>query len=198
MNHKLSLCEVQQKLSMYDFSSVQKPTRDKGLRGKHIEEALGIKNSSNLTDMVDGELKSFSVGETIAVTSIKHCLSEIIDEPLEFEDTKVAEKMRQVLYIAFTRKNEYIGNITINQDSHSKHYQHLAEDYGYISAQIRAHYVEGKELNTITGPNNLLQIRTKASKNKSGGYTPLCHNGVQLKDKAMAFYLCSNFGKTIL
>lgn len=195
---KLSVLEVQQKLNDYDFSSVQKPARNKGKRGQIIEQAVGLDNNSSLKDMVDGELKSYTVGETIAVTQLKHCLSEIIDNSVEFEDSKVGKKLSQVIYVGFTRKNEYIGNITLNQNTHGEHYQHLAEDYGYISAQIRAHYSEGKELNTITGPNNLLQIRTKASKTKRGDYTPMCYNGIQLKDKSMAFYLVSNFGKTIL
>jgi DNA mismatch repair protein MutH len=192
------MIEVQQMLRTYDFSSVQKPARNKGERGTLIEAALGVKTSSDLKDLLDGELKSFTIGETIAITTLGHCLLEIIDYSLEFDETKVAEKMYQVLYIGFTRNNNYVGNITINQDTHPEHYQHLAEDYGYISAQIRAYYAQNKELETITGPNNLLQIRTKASKTKSGHYKPLCYNGVQLKDKSMAFYLCSNFGKTIL
>ena len=198
MNSKLSVIEVEQKLSTYDFSSVQKPARNKGERGNLIEMALGVKNSSDLIDLIDGELKTFTVGETIAITSLGHCLLGIIDGSLEFDETKVAKKMSQVLYIGFTRNNNYVGNITTNQDTHPEHYQHLAEDYGYISAQIRSCYVQNKELETITGPNNLLQIRTKASKTKSGHYRPLCYNGVQLKDKSMAFYLCSTFGKTIL
>ena len=59
-------------------------------------------------------------------------------------------------------------------------------------------YVTGKELHTITGPNGLLQIRTKASKSSAGNYTPLCYNGVQLKDKYMAFYLLASFGKKVV
>jgi len=195
---KLSMIEVVQKLDTYDFSSVQKPERNKGERGNLIEMALEIKNSSDLIDLVDGEIKSFTVGETIAITSLGHCLSGIIDESFEYEETKVAKKLNQVLYIAFTRKNSYVGNIIVNQDTHPNHYQHLAEDYGFISAEIRAYYAQNKELETITGPNNLLQIRTKASKTKSGNYRPMCYNRVQLKDKSMAFYLCSNFGRTIL
>lgn len=195
---KLSVIEVEQKLNVYDFSSVQKPSKNKGKRGQLIELALGLENNSSLKDLIDGELKSYTIGETIAVTQLRHCLPEIIDNLVEFEDSKLGRKLDMVIYIGFTRDNKYVGNITINQTTHSEHYQHLAEDYGYISAQIRSRYFEGEELNTITGPNNLLQIRTKASKTKSGNYTPLCYNGIQLKDKSMAFYLVSNFGKTIL
>ena len=57
----------------------------------------------------------------------------------------------------------------------------------------------GTELFTINGPNKLLQIRTKASKNpKTGLYAPLMFKGKMLKNKNMAFYMCANFGKSLL
>ena len=91
-----------------------------------------------------------------------------------------------------------MGTELLNQEVDPQHYQELAEDYGYIAAQIKAAYATGSELHTITGPNKLLQIRTKASKNKYGEYTPLCYNGVELKDKYMAFYLLADFGKKVI
>ena len=86
----------------------------------------------------------------------------------------------------------------MNEEVDPQHYQELAEDYGYIAANIKAAYATGSTLHTITGPNKLLQIRTKAAKNKHGEYTPLCYNGVELKDKYMAFYLLADFGKNII
>ena len=62
----------------------------------------------------------------------------------------------------------------------------------------RNRYNNSQELSTITGPNKLLQIRTKASKNKWGQYTPLVYNDKVMKDKNMAFYLCTQFGKTVI
>ena len=53
------------------------------------------------------------------------------------------------------------------------------------------------ELSTFTGPNGLLQIRTKASKT-NGKYVPLTFAGTQLKDKGMAFYLCGKFGRNVM
>lgn len=195
---KLTVAEIQTQFGNFDFSQFQKPGRNKGQRGQLIETALGIPNSSKLRDLIDGELKTFTVGETIAVTQLKHCLEEIIDERVEFDDSKVGKKLEKTIYVGFTRKNEYVGHMTLNSETHSEHYYQLAEDYGYICSQIKLAYSEGRELNTITGPNQLLQIRTKASKTRSGYYTPMCYNGIQLKDKGMAFYLLSNFGKTIL
>lgn len=195
---KLSTNQVVAKLKVVDFSVFAKPGRDKGSRGKLIENALGIDNSSDLTDLIDGELKSFTKGQTIAITQLKHCLNEIIDKKVGFYDSKVYQKLKQTIYVGFTRFNEYIGCETVNFDSCPTHFVHLAEDYQYVCDEIRNRYENGKELNTITGPNNLLQIRTKASKTEQGYYVPMCYNGKQLKDKNMAFYLCSHFGKTIV
>ncbi len=198
MSDKLSTAQVQAKLNTTDMSYFAKPGKNKGDRGQLFEIALGIKNSSDLTDLVDGELKSFTLGESIAVTMLQHCLTEIIDESAEFEESKVFAKLKQTVYVGFDRAGNFLKSKTINEENSPEHYQELAEDYGYISAQIKAAYVTGTEIHTITGPNNLLQIRTKASKKKDGTYTPLCYNGVQLKDKGMAFYLLAKFGKEVV
>ena len=163
MSDKLSTAQVQAKLNTTDMSYFAKPGKNKGDRGQLFEIALGI-NSSDLTDLVDGELKSFTLGESIAVTMLQHCLTEIIDESAEFEESKVFAKLKQTVYVGFDRAGNFLKSKTINEENSPEHYQELAEDYGYISAQIKAAYVTGTEVHTITGPNNLLQIRTKASK----------------------------------
>jgi hypothetical protein len=198
MSDKLSTNQVYAKLKTTDFSAFDKPGMNKGGRGQLLETALGVANSSNLTDLVDGEIKSYTVGQTIAVTQVKHCLPDIIDGTVEFEDSKVGQKLAQTIYVAFTKNNDYVGTKVVNAELDPQHYQELAEDYGYIAAHIKAAYATGSTLHTITGPNNLLQIRTKASKNTAGEYTPLCYNGVELKDKYMAFYLLADFGKQVI
>jgi len=184
------------KLKVTDFSAYAKPGKNKGSRGQLIETALGIPNSSNLKDLVDGELKTFTVGESIAVTQLKHCLSEIIEDNVPFAESKVAEKLNQTIYVGFTRTNDYVGTELLNSETHSEHYRELKEDYEFICNHIRTAFDEESELNTITGPNGLLQIRTKASKT-NGHYVPLKFAGVTLKDKGMAFYLCGQFGRNL-
>ena len=198
MSDKLNTNQVYGKLKATDFHGFGKPKKNKGARGQLIELALGIPNSSKLTDLIDGELKTFTVGQTISVTSLKHCLSDIIERTVEFEDSKVGQKLAQTIYVGFTKDNDHVGTKIVNSELDPQHYQQLAEDYGYIAANIKVAYENGATLHTITGPNNLLQIRTKASKNNYGEYTPLCYNGVELKDKYMAFYLLSDFGKQVL
>jgi hypothetical protein len=193
---KLTVNEVFAKLKVTDFSAFDKPGKNKGARGQLLETALGVPNSSDLKDLEDGELKSFTVGESIAATQLKHCLSEIIEDKVSFEESKVGQKLKQTVYVGFTRDNDYVGTELLNEETHPEHYSELKEDYEFICNSIYTLFNAGKELNTITGPNKLLQIRTKASKT-NGRYVPLTFAGCTLKDKGMAFYLCGQFGRNL-
>ena len=193
---KLTTSQVYGKLKVTDFSVFDKPAKNKGSRGQLLEIALGVPNSSDLKDLEDGEIKTFTVGESIAATQLKHCLSEIIEDKVSFDESKVGEKLQQTLYVGFTRSNDYVDSIILNEETHSLHYQELREDYEFICNSIRTLFNAGKQLSTITGPNGLLQIRTKASKT-NGHYVPLTFAGITLKDKYMAFYLCGQFGRNL-
>ena len=192
----LTVLQTAAKLKITNFAAFKKPAKNKGSRGQLIETALGIPNSSNLKDLLDGELKTFTIGESIAVTQLKHCLSEILEEGVSYSKSKVGEKLAQTIYVGFTRANDYVGTEVLNPETHPEHYQELAEDYAFICDSIRTLFSSGKQLSTITGPNKLLQIRTKASKT-NGRYVPLTFAGCTLKDKGMAFYLCGKFGKEL-
>jgi len=193
----LSTIQVAAKLKTTDFTAFDKPGTNKGGRGQLLELALGVPNSSNLTDLTDGEIKTFTVGESIAVTQLKHCLTEIIEDGVSFKDSKLGQKMKQTIYVGFTRDNDYVGTEILNEETHEAHYQELEEDFNYICDAIRNTFDNDETLSTITGPNKLLQIRTKASKT-NGKYVPLMFAGHQLKDKGMAFYLTGAFGKGLL
>jgi DNA mismatch repair protein MutH len=194
---KLSTKDVESKLNSFNYNQLEKPKINKGERGQMLELALGIPNSSDLQDLIDGELKTFTVGETIAVTQIKHCLSEIIDGGVSYEDSKVGKKLSQAIYVGFDRDNNFKKATTFNKKKFPVHYKHLEADFEYISKRIRELFDCKEQLRTLNGPNKLLQIRTKASKSKNGFYQPLLYKGHQLKDKYMAFYLRANFGKSI-
>ena len=193
---KLTTNQVYGKLKVTDVAAIGKPGKNKGSRGQLLEIALGVPNSSDLKDLEDGEIKTFTVGQTIAATQLKHCLSEIIEDSVSFDDSKVGQKLKQTLYVGFTRNNDYVGCEILNEETHPEHYQELREDFDYICEQIRTAFDTESELNTITGPHGFLQIRTKASKT-NGRYVPLTFAGVTLKDKGMAFYLCGQFGRNL-
>ena len=198
-DRKLSTKDIEEKLNNFDYKLLDKPGRNKGDRGQILEIALGIKMSSDLNDLIDGELKTFTIGESIAVTQIKHCLNEIISNSVSYEDSKVGKKLKQIIYVGFDRENNFMGVAKINKAKFPEHYSSLEEDFDYISKEIRKVFMQRGELHTINGPNKIMQVRTKASKSKvNGNYTPLVFNGHQLKDKYMAFYLTGEFGKGVL
>ena len=95
---RMSIYETQQKLQNLDLDSVTTDThsKNKGFRGQLIERALGIPNSSALTDLSDGELKSFTIGQTIAVTQLMHCLPDIQNR-VPYNESKIGIKMQQTI-----------------------------------------------------------------------------------------------------
>ena len=193
----LTLNEVKENLTKVDFTKLPKPKKtNKGKRGQLLELALGIANTSKLTDCVDGELKSFTQGESIAVTQLKHILPQIFAN-IPIYRTKLGIKTQQTLFVGFDRDNNFIGSTTLTPDSDPKHFEQLEQDFHDICDAILDAYYDKKELHTVTGRNGLLQIRTKDSKYK-GKYHPIIWKGQQLSDKGFAFYLTGKFGRELL
>ena len=193
----LTLNEVKENLTKVDFTKLPKPKKtNKGKRGQLLELALGIANTSKLTDCVDGELKSFTQGESIAVTQLKHILPQIFAN-IPIYRTKLGIKTQQTLFVGFDRDNNFIGSTTLTPESDPKHFEQLEEDFHDICDAILDAYYDKKELHTVTGRNGLLQIRTKDSKYK-GKYHPIIWKGQQLSDKGFAFYLTGKFGRELL
>ena len=193
MDFIMLLEEAEVKLNAIDKNSAPIPGRNKGGRGLWVEEQLGMPQSSQLNDFDDGELKAFKEGQTIAVTMLQHCLDEIFDRSVSYSESNVGKKLKNVLFVKFAKSGKFVKSLVSNADKYKQLYYDLSTDYNYICEKIRERYNNNQELNTINGPNKLLQIRTKANKNRLGKYVPLEYNGKRLKDKAMAFYLTRKF-----
>ena len=193
----LTLSEVQFNLTKVDFTTLPKPRKNKGVRGQLLELALGIPNSSKLTDMVDGELKSFTKGESIAVTQLKHTLPQIFDKT-PFSQTKIGIKLQQTLYVGFDRQNNFLGTTTLTPDTAPEHYELLQNDFHFIANRIRESFYNKSELHTTNGLNGLLQIRTKDSKDRNGNYHPIYWKGQKMTNKGFAFYLTGKYAKSII
>ena len=191
------LAEAETKLNSIDKNQAPIPGRNKGGRGLWVEEQLGMKQSSQLNDFEDGELKAFKEGQTIAVTMVQRCLDEIFDRSVSYSESNVGKKLYNVLFVKFAKTGEFVKSLVTNSQIHRELHYKLSEDYNYICAEIRRRYDNNEELTTINGKHKLLQIRTKASKTKLGNYVPLEYNGKRLKDKAMAFYLTRTFEQSI-
>ena len=197
MDFIMLLEEAEVKLNAIDKDSAPIPGRNKGGRGLWVEEQLGMPQSSQLNDFDDGELKAFKEGQTIAVTMLQHCLDEIFDRCVSYSESNVGKKLKNVLFVKFAKSGKFVKSLVSNADKYRQLYYDLSTDYNYICEKIRERYNNNQELNTINGPNKLLQIRTKANKNRLGKYVPLEYNGKRLKDKAMAFYLTRTFEQSI-
>ena len=107
----LTLKETENRIKTTNFDSLPKPRKNKGVRGQLLELAMGIPNSSKLTDLVDGELKSFTKGESVAVTQLRHTLPEIFNNT-PFNKSKLGIKISRTLYVAFDRNNNFLGTAT--------------------------------------------------------------------------------------
>jgi hypothetical protein len=57
-------------------------------------------------------MKSFTEGQTIKVTMLKHCLDEIASG-VEFYDSKVYQKLKQTIYVGFDRDGKFLKSKTI-------------------------------------------------------------------------------------
>ena len=191
------LSEAESKLNSIDKNQAPIPGRNKGGRGLWVEEQLGMKQSSQLNDFDDGELKAFKEGQTIAVTMVQHCLNEIFDRGVSYSQSNVGKKLNNILFVKFAKTGEFVKSLVSNSQIHRELHYKLSEDYNHICEEIRRRYDNNEELTTISGKHKLLQIRTKASKTRLGNYVPLEYNGKRLKDKAMAFYLTRTFEQSI-
>ena len=191
----LTLSETENKIKTTDFDNLPKPRKNKGVRGQLLEIALGIPNSSKLTDLVDGELKSFTKGESVAVTQLRHTLTEVFNKT-PFNQSKLGIKISRTLYVAFDRNNNFLGTATHTETNNPTVL--IEGDYQYICEIIRHRVGIGQPLTTITGLNKVLQIRTKDSKDKKGNYHPIIWEGKQISNKGYAFYLTGRYAKGIV
>ena len=191
----LTLKETENRIKTTNFDSLPKPRKNKGVRGQLLELGLGIPNSSKLTDLVDGELKSYTKGESVAVTQLRHTLTEVFNKT-PFNQSKLGIKISRTLYVAFDRNNNFLGTATHTETNNPTVL--IEGDYQYICEIIRHRVANGLPLTTITGLNGVLQIRTKDSKDRNGNYHPIKWEGKEISNKGYAFYLTGRYIKSLI
>lgn len=171
---------------------------NKGSDGQKIMLAIGLTNDSRALDFEDGDLKTNKIvngkpAETLWISQIQNNL-QMFDNGLNFYNSWIYNKIKQFIYLPIDKTQEHIiGKAKIVSDEiYPELYRKLAIDFDFIALEIKKCIDLKKELHTINGPNNFLQIRTKAGKIK-GRYIPMVYKGHQLKDKYMAFYFRKEF-----
>ena len=111
--------------------------------------------------MVDGELKSYTKGESVAVTQLRHTLPEIFNKT-PFNKSKLGIKISRTLYVAFDRNNKFLGSAT-----HTETNKLIEGDYQYICEIIRHRVANGLPLTTITGLTEFCKSEPKIVKTET-------------------------------
>lgn len=171
------------------------PNKNKGYRGQYVEKKVGLQNCSDLADFKGGgDLKTVTLGQTNAITQLLHMLPEIIELDIDFEKSKLYEKIKDVVWVIYDKRGVLIKRTNVSLCENIELQNKLIQDFNYIKHEIRRRYNKKEELSTINGPNNIIQIRTKAG---SPPYTAMKYKGFQLYNKYMAFYYKANYVKEL-
>jgi DNA mismatch repair protein MutH len=212
MANKITLAEALEALHSYagrrvrDFAPPS--IINKGSAGQILEEAIGLRLSSDLLDFADGELKTnkFLNGrpaETVAITQVGHVIPEILSQT-SWESTSLARKINSFILLPVHKDSADPGDWTygkavhFNSKDYPKQYLLVEKDYESVAAQIRNTILNNGELHTFNGPAEYLQIRSKDSKRPDGSYNPIFVNGRKISNKNYAFYFRTNFLASVL
>lgn len=180
---------------------------NKGKTGQLLEVALGLKNTSNLLDFEDGELKTNKCnmfGEPLETMFITQILS-IIDDLLSFKNfykTRLYDKIDNLLYVPICKEGKPedwfflpYKHINLNDKNYYDLCIQLEHDYYSICEQLIYHIEYGHDGNIHTSNGKLIQIRSKDSK----PYNPIYSNIYDryVSNKNHAFYFKKNFMRYI-
>lgn len=166
---------------------------NKGLAGILLERLIGLNQKNNLTDFIDGELKTNKVNkdakplETLCIGKIS-CEAQAISQGLEFEQSRLFKKLEHLLYVPVVKESldplewYFLSPSITNLRKNKKLYNLIRNDFYLISKSIQNNLKVGKSISPCQG--ELIQIRTKDSK----PYSPISINGVEVSDKNYAFY----------
>lgn len=206
---KIKLSEIVNKplgtwMSQSDLSGIK---INKGKSGQLLEIALGLQNTSNKLDFVDGELKTNKCDrygnpkETMFITQI----SEIIDDLLQakpFNQSRIYTKINNLLYVPISKDGNpeqwfFLPYTHINLDSpeHSRLKVELENDYYSICRQLNDHIRTSSDGYIHTSNGTYIQIRSK----DSTPYHPIYSNiyNKYVSNKNHAFYFKKEFMKHI-
>jgi len=172
---------------------------NKGRVGQALEAFIGLRQGNHITDFVDGEMKTNSVGtlkttqkycskygwgpkETMALRSITGVFDDMVsNSPTPFKDSGFWKKSKTLLYVPINRdagKNNphlwFIPGIFLLDFYWDEDIQWaLGGDYDDICSTLRHQCLTQEFITNVTGKNGYLQCRLKDSKNKNGTYNPI-------------------------
>lgn len=181
-------------------------TINKGNTGQFLQQLLDMPNNSNLTDFVDGELKtnkSYPNGmprETMFITQISKDFDELFFGDLQ--TNRLLEKISNLLYLPVVKPNANVPEEWFFLPAHhidSNHYTELKalylKDFLDIKEQILGHLANPNDGFIHTSNGKYIQIRSKDAKRKDGSYNPIYSKvlGRYVSNKNHAFYFKKDF-----
>ena len=162
---------------------------NKGGSGILLETMIGIGQSSDPIDLIDGEIKTFKKGQTIAISMIRSHIHELA-EGYSFKESWVYNKIKQIIFVPrWEDKNDknktfFTNHFLWNEKTYAEDFLKIEEDWNYICEEVNKCYRTGKLMHTINGPNKFIQIRTKGGSEEG----PIYYNDVKISEKPRAFY----------
>ena len=185
-------------------------TINKGNTGQFLQQLLNMPNNSNLTDFVDGELKtnkSHPNGmprETMFITQISRDFDSLFYE--ELESNRLLDKINNLLYLPVVKPDAnspeewyFLPAHHIDSERNLELKEIYIQDFLNIKHQILEHLEHSNDGYIHTSSGRYIQIRSKDSKRKDGTYNPIYSEvlGREVSDKNHAFYFKTDFMKAI-
>ncbi len=185
-------------------------TINKGNTGQFLQQLLDMPNNSNLTDFIDGELKtnkSHPNGmprETMFITQISKDFDSLFYE--ESESNRLLDKISNLLYLPVVKPTGsspedwyFLPAHHIDSEQYSTLKEIYYQDFISIKQQILEHLDCPEDGFIHTSSGKYIQIRSKDSKRKDGTYNPIYSEvlGREVSNKNHAFYFKTDFMKDI-
>lgn len=187
----------------FTYEDLKDLTTDKGIVGKILERTLGLKNTSNLLDFENGELKTNksridgTPRETMAITQISSNIDNILNKQ-PFENSHLFHKIKNLLYVPICKDGNKLNwrllpfiHVNLCQPQYSNLLLQIEQDYYSIIDQLLFD-IENKSDGYIhTSNGQFIQIRSKDSK----PYNPIFSKtfNKNISNKNHAFYFKKDF-----
>ncbi|MDO5667007.1 MAG: MutH/Sau3AI family endonuclease [Alcaligenaceae bacterium] len=184
---------------------------NKGAVGQFLEKLIGLENNSSHLDFLDGELKTNKADangtpmETMFISQISANFDQLIDTQMEFEDSWLYSKIRNLLYVPVCKVGTnpeswyFHSAYHIQLDNNQELFEQLQDDFLCIRAKLRDNILNSPDGFIHTSNGKYIQIRSKDAKRKNGLYNPIYSkiHGRYVSNKNHAFYFKRDFMRDI-
>jgi len=178
---------------------------NKGNVGQLLLKYIGLSLDSNLCDFEDGELKTNKTHSNgMFITQISGIIDELVaPTPKVFEESNLYIKIRNLVYLPIVKDSKDVGDWYFIDAYHiqapigSELFSRFESDYYSICKQLRSHIENDSDGFIHTSNGELIQVRSKDAKDKSGKYHPIFSKTFNryISNKNHSFYFKKEFMK---